>query len=248
MGKLDGKIALITGGTSGIGEGFARLFSSEGAEVIVVGRNQEKGNSVVDAIKENGGIARFLYCDVTQEKSVQDLRDEYCKYYDHLDILVNNAGVLITSPIGEIQESDWKHVFDTNTHSVMYMTQAFMELVLKCHGNILNNASIDGLQSQVRGKANYAYSASKAATIKFTQQCALNYTGKGIRVNCLCPGVTETPIFTNRDFSRFVDAIPMGRVGKVEEIARAALFLVSDDASYVSGAILTVDGGGAVLK
>lgn len=247
MGKLEGKIALITGATSGIGEGFARLFSSEGAEVVIVGRNQEKGMSVVDAIIENGGIARFLYCDVSQHKSVQDLKDSFCKYYDHLDILVNNAGILLMSPIGDIQESDWKRVFDTNTHSVMYMTQAFIELVLKCHGNILNNASIDGLQSNVRGRTNYAYAASKAATVKFTQQCALNYTGKGIRVNCLCPGAIETPIFTNRDFTRFVDAIPMGRVGQVEEIAKAALFLVSDDASYVSGAILAADGGAALL-
>lgn len=246
MGKLEGKAALITGATSGIGEGFAKLFAAEGAEVLVVGRNEEKGNSVVETIRENGGIARFLYCDVTQENSVQNLKENYCKYYDHLDILVNNAGVLITSPIGDIKESDWKKVFDTNTLSVMHMTQAFIDLVLRCHGNILNNASIDGLQSNVRGRANYAYAASKAAVIQFTQQCALNYTDKGIRVNCLCPGVTETPFFTNRDFSRFTDAIPMGRVGQVEELAKAALFMVSSDASYVSGAILTVDGGASL--
>lgn len=247
MGKLDGKIALITGATSGIGEGCARRFASEGAEVIVVGRSEEKGNSVVGAIRGNGGTARFLYCDVTQEKSVQNLKEEYCKYYDHLDILVNNAGILITNPIGEIKETDWKRVFDTNTHSVMYTTQAFIEMIIKCGGNILNNASIDGLQSCVRGRANYAYATSKAATIQFTQLCAKNYTGKGIRINCLCPGVTETPIFTNRDFTRFVDVIPMGRVGQVEEIANAALFLVSDDASYVSGTVLTVDGGASLL-
>lgn len=247
MGKLDGKIALITGGTSGIGEGFVSLFSSEGAEVVVVGRNREKGASIVDAITESGGVARFLYCDVTQEKSVWNLKKNYCRYYDHLDILVNNAGILLTSPIGEIKATDWKRVFDTNTHSVMYMTQSFIDLVLKCHGNILNNASIEGLQSRVRGRATYAYAASKTATVKFTQQCALNYTGKGIRVNCLCPGTTETPIFTNRDFSRFTDVIPMGRVGQVEEIAKAALFLVSDDASYISGAVLTVDGGAALV-
>lgn len=246
MGKLDGKVALITGATSGMGEGFAKLFASEGAEVVVVGRSEEKGRNVVNSIIKNSGTAQFLYCDVTKEESVKKLKDDFCKQYDHLDILVNNAGILITSPIGEIEESDWKKVFDTNTHSVMYMTQAFIDLILKCHGNILNNASIDGLQSNVRGRTNYAYAASKAATIQFTQQCALNYTGKGIRINCLCPGVTETPFFTNRDFSRFVDAIPMGRVGQVEEIAKTALFLVSNDASYVSGAVLTVDGGASL--
>lgn len=246
MGKLNGKIALITGATSGMGEAFAKLFAEEGAEVVVVGRNKEKGQKVVDAICENGGKSIYLYCDVTSEESVWLLKNEYEKQYDHLDILVNNAGLLITSPIGEIKVDEWKKVFDTNTHSVMYMTQVFIDLIVKCHGNILNNASIDGLQSNTRGRASYAYSASKAAAIQFTELCALNYTPKGIRVNCLCPGVTETPFFTNRDFSRFIDAIPMGRVGQVEEIAKAALFLVSDDASYVSGAVLTVDGAASL--
>ena len=111
----------------------------------------------------------------------------------------------------------------------------------------MNNASIDGMQQLYRGRANYAYAASKAAVIKFTEQLALNYTSKGIRINCLCPGVTETSLFTNRDFSRFNSAIPMGRVAQPAEIARAALFLVSDDASYVSGAVLTVDGGASLL-
>lgn len=246
MGKLNGKIALITGATSGMGEAFAKLFAKEGAEVVVIGRNKEKGQKVVDSICENGGKSIYLYCDVASEESVQLLKQEYEKRYDHLDILVNNAGILITSPIGEIKAEEWKKVFDTNTHSVMYVTQAFIDLIVKCHGNILNNASIDGLQSNTRGRASYAYGASKAATIQFTELCALNYTPKGIRVNCLCPGVTETPFFINRDFSRFLDAIPMGRVGQVEEIAKAALFLVSEDASYVSGAILTVDGAASL--
>ena len=244
MGKLDGKIALVTGATSGMGEAFAKLFALEGAEVVVVGRSEEKGKKIVQYIHDNNGKARYLYCDVSDNQEVLRLKAEYEKYYDHLDILVNNAGILITSPIGEIKAEDWKKVFDTNTHSVMYMTQAFIDLIEKCKGNILNNTSIDGLQSNTRGRASYAYGASKAAAIQFTELCALNYTPRGIRVNCLCPGVTETPFFTNRDFSRFIDAIPMGRVGQVEEIA--ALFLVSDDASYVSGAVLTVDGAASL--
>jgi NAD(P)-dependent dehydrogenase (short-subunit alcohol dehydrogenase family) len=246
MGKLDGKVALITGGTSGMGEAFAKLFAKEGAEVVVVGRSEEKGDKVVVNITNEGGKAQFMYCDVTSSESVNELKKNYMKQYNHLDILLNNAGVLITSPIGEIKEEDWECVFNTNTHSVMRMTQAFIDLVIKCHGNILNNTSIDGLQSNTRGRANLAYCASKSAAIKFTQQCALIYTPQGIRVNCLCPGVTETPFFTNRDFSRFVDAIPMGRVGQPDEIAKAALFLVSDDASYVSGAVLTVDGAASL--
>lgn len=247
MKKLEGKIALITGATSGIGEAFARLFAQEGAEVVLVGRNQEEGNRIVTEIKNSGGRAAFYYCDVTEKKSVEKLRDLIDNNYPDLNILVNNAGILLTAPLEEIQEDDWLKVFDCNTHAIMRVTQAFIKIIERNKGNILNNTSIDGLQSLTRGRANYAYCASKAAAIKFTQQLAINYTPKGIRVNCLCPGVTETPLFTNRDFSRFNDAIPMGRVGQPEEIAKAALFLVSDDASYISGAVLTVDGGASLM-
>lgn len=246
MGRLEGKIAMITGATSGMGEAFAILFASEGAEVIVVGRDEERGNDVVSRIRDSGGKAQFLQCDVTDEEQVRRLKERYMSYSDKLDILVNNAGILITEPVEEIQEENWKKVFDSNTNSVMYMTKHFINLVINAKGNILNNASIDGCQSCVRGRASYAYAASKAATIQFTQTCALNYSDR-IRVNCLCPGVTRTPFFTNRDFSRFDGTIPLGRVGEPEEIAKAALFLVSDDASYVSGAVLKVDGAASLL-
>lgn len=247
MGKLDGKIALITGGTSGIGEACAKLFAAEGASVMVVGRSKEKGEKVVSGICSAGGEAIFLYCDVTEEASVLELRHNFLKQYDHLDILVNNAGIFLSGTLEEMDEKIWVDSFNINTHSVMRVTKVFMELILASGGNILNNASIDGMQQLYRGRANYAYAASKAAVIKFTEQLALNYTSKGIRINCLCPGVTETSLFTNRDFSRFNSAIPMGRVAQPAEIARAALFLVSDDASYVSGAVLTVDGGASLL-
>lgn len=245
MGKLDGKLALITGATSGMGKAFAELFAKEGAEIIIVGRNSERGEKCCTNILTNGGKARFIKCDVTIEKEVIKLKEEFLKHYNKLDILLNNAGLLITEYVEEIQEENWKKVFDSNTNSVMYMTKHFIEFVLAAHGNILNNASIDGLQSCVRGRACYAYAASKAATIQFTQTCALNYSDR-IRVNALCPGVTKTPFFTNQDFSRFIGAIPMGRVAEPEEIAKAALFLVSDDASYVSGAILKVDGAASL--
>lgn len=245
MGKLDGKIALITGATSGMGEAFSKLFAAEGAEVVLVGRNAEHGEKVCDEIVNDGGRACFMQCDVSREENVQDLRRRFGERYDRLDILVNNAGLLITSPLEEINADDWHKIYAINTDAVMYMTKAFIGLVIESHGNILNNASIDGLQSNIRGRATYLYATSKAATIQFTKLCALNYSDR-IRVNCLCPGVTETPFFTNRDFSRFNAAIPMGRVAQPMEIAKAALFLVSDDASYVSGAVLTVDGAASL--
>lgn len=247
MGKLDDKIALITGGTSGIGEATSRLFAKEGAEVIVVGRNKERGNRIVSSIKTDGGKAHFLECDVNRKESVNTLKSEFVKYYNRLDILVNNAGIMLTSKLEEIDEADWMGVFNTNMHSTMRVTKCFMDLILIAKGTILNNASNAGLAYWNKGKSNYAYAASKAAVIKFTKQLALNYTPYGVRVNCLCPGVTETPLFTNRDFSRFNSSIPLGRVAQTDEIAKAALFLVSEDASYISGAVLPVDGAASLM-
>lgn len=245
MGKLEGKIAIITGGTSGIGEASAKIFSDEGATVIIVGRNQQKG---IEALKRIGKTDKvfFLQCDVTDEISVKQLKKNVLSQFGKIDILFNNAGILITSSLSDISEDDWNKTFDLNVKAIMLMTKEFIDEIVNAKGNILNCASIDGLDCNIRGTKNYMYSSSKAASIHFTKYCALNYSDK-IRVNCICPGVTDTPLWTNRDFSRFNSAIPMGRVGQTEEIAKVALFLVSDDASYVTGAVVPVDGGAALM-
>lgn len=246
MGKLDGKVALITGGTSGIGEASTKLFAQEGATAIIIGRNVKKGEYVIKKIREEGGKADFFPCDITKQENVKKLKQDIIKKYDKIDILFNNAGILITNTLENINVEDWDRIFDINVKATMLMTQQFIDMIVNSKGNILNCASIDGLDCNIRGTKNYMYSSSKAATIHFTKYCALNYSDK-IRVNCLCPGVTDTPLWTNRDFSRFNSGIPMGRVGKVEEIAKVALFLVSDDASYVTGAVIPVDGGAALV-
>lgn len=246
MGKLDGKTVLITGGTSGIGKATASLFLQEGAEVIIVGRDGKKGRQVADILSDKKSSIYFYQCDVTCSNSIDKLKNYVLDTFGKLDILFNNAGVLITSELNKINESDWDYTFDVNTKSIMLMTKAFIDLIIDSHGNILNCASIDGLDCNIRGSKNYMYSSSKAASIHFTKYCALNYSNL-IRVNCICPGVTDTPIWTNRDFSRFNSSIPMGRVGKVEEVAKAALFLVSDDASYITGVVLPVDGGAELM-
>ncbi len=238
MGRLQDKVALITGATSGIGEASARLFAEEGATVILVGRNEERGK----AIAEECTNADFYACDVTDEVAIAGLKDYVEEKYGRLDILFNNAGFMLTNPVDRIETEEWNRIFDVNTNAVMYMCRAFLPMLENSRGNILNNASIAGLHSHVRGRASYMYASAKAATIQFTQHLALNYSST-VRVNCLCPGTVETNLFTNRDFSRFTDGIPMGRIAKPLEIARAALFLVSDDASFVSGCVLTVDGG-----
>lgn len=246
MNKLDKKIALITGGTSGIGEAIAKLFSEEGATVIICGRNEEKGESVLKYISKFNNDSTFIKCDISNPNLINELYNQVVEKYKRLDILVNCAGILVKEQLQDITEESWDNVLNTNLHSIVRTTQKFIDLIVESKGNILNVSSIDGLQSFTRGRANYAYGSSKAALIKFSQLLALNYA-ENIRVNCLCPGVTDTPIFTNRDFSRFIDGIPMRRIGQPTEIAKAALFLCSDDASFITGAILTCDGGGSLL-
>ena len=143
MGKLVGKIALVTGATSGIGEASARLFAEEGAEVIIVGRNKERGELIEKAILQSGNRAKFYCCDVTQKNEIDSLYERLSKDYDKIDILFNNAGILITSALENIQIEDWDKTFDTNSKSIMLMTQKFIDKIIASHGNILNCASIE---------------------------------------------------------------------------------------------------------
>lgn len=155
MDTLKNKVALITGGTSGIGEAMSRLFASEGAEVIIVGRDADRGNRIVSEITKNGNCAEFEYCDVTDSESVNELAERVIRKHNFLDILVNNAGILLTSPFDETDEDDWMKVFDVNTHGMMRVIKAFIDIIQNNKGTILNNVSIDGLQSLVRGRTNY---------------------------------------------------------------------------------------------
>lgn len=246
MDKLTGKIALITGGTSGIGKAVALLFAKHGATVVIVGRNETRGQETVEQISASGAEGFFLSADVSDRQSVNMMKQSFLNRFDRLDILVNNAGILITNPLESIGD-DWEVSFKVNTESVMRVTQAFMERIVACKGSIINIASEVGLQSMCAGRSNYAYAASKAAVIKFSSQLSLNYAPVGVRVNCLCPGIIDTPIYTNRDFTRFQGTIPLGYVGQPEDVANAALFLASDNASYITGAVLTVDGGASLM-
>lgn len=242
MNRFIGKTVLVTGATSGIGESIALNIAREGADVIVVGRNAIKGKAVEERIHEQGGKGCFLSCDTTIEEDIIRLKKNVEQEYGKLDILINNAGVFLTSVLEQTTQEDWEKTFDTNVKGYFLMTKHFISLLSNTNGVVLNNASVAGLPSFVDGKGAYMYSASKAAVIQFTKLCAKNYAGH-VRVNCICPGVVDTPIFTNRDFSRFDNKIPMGRVAKPEEIAKGALFLVSEDASYITGAVLPIDGG-----
>lgn len=241
MGKLDGKIVLITGGTSGIGEASAKLFVKEGATVLIVGRNKEKGETIETELQKYSKESVYFQGDITIETERKRLKKFVKENFRCLDVLFNNAGMLKTGSLDQLTEKEWNDVYKVNTVTPVFMCQSFMEMLIESHGVILNNASIDGLHSTVRGKS-YMYASSKSALIQFTQLLALNYANN-VRINCICPGTTKTNLFTNQDYSRFIPNIPMGRVADSEEIAKVALFLISDDAAYITGANIVVDGG-----
>lgn len=184
----------------------------------------------------------FFKCDVTNQNDIDRLKEFVEEEFGKIDILFNNAGTLRTGALEEIKEDDWDYVYEANTKSVLRMCRAFMPMLQNTHGVILNNASINGLHTYIKGKRSYMYATSKAATIQLTRYLAKNYA-PDVRVNCLCPGMTVTNLFTNRDFSRFADVNLLGRMAQPEEIAKVALFLCSEDSSFVTGSIIVADGG-----
>ena len=243
MGKLDGKLAIITGATSGIGAATARMFAKEGAKVILLGRNTERGNKIVQVIQEEAGDAEFYVCDVSSEESVENVYQQILKKWNHVDILFNNAGILLTSTLENITDDDWHKSFATNVDGAMHMVRRFHSIM---HGGVvINDSSTSGMESYTTGRSQYMYASSKAALIKFTKLCALNLA-PDIRVNCICPGIIDTEIYTNRDYSRFEGMIPMNRVGSPQEVAKVVTFLASDEASYITGAVIPIDGGSSL--
>lgn len=244
MNSLESKIALITGATSGIGEATAKRFAEAGATVICTGRNKERGESVIHKIQESGGIASFFEMDIRDDDSIISVARIVEDKYGSLDIIFNNAGVFpLLPPLEGLTRKDVESVMNTNVSGLLMVLKYFMPL-LKEGGTVLNNASIAGMHSHTGGSS-YAYSSSKSGVIKITQMLAKKYGAK-IRFNAICPGVIRTPMFVHFDEERYSASIPMGRVGEPEEVAKVANFLVSDDAGYINGAVLTIDGGQSV--
>lgn len=240
MNDLTGKIALITGATSGIGAASAIRFGKAGAKVICTGRNVARGNDVVRAIKSTGGFAVFHEMDITQDSSIEKVANQIKSEFGKLDILFNNAGVFpMPTPIEAMTREDFEPVMNSNVVGTVMSLKYFLPLIDK--GVVLNCSSMSGLDSYVNGQ-NYAYDASKAAIIKISKLMAKRFGAK-IRFNVICPGVIRTPIWLNFNEERHVVNIPVGRVGEPEDIASVANFLASDDAGFINGAVITVDGG-----
>lgn len=241
--NLLNKIALVTGATSGIGEACAINFAKNGVRVIITGRNTEKGKALANDINEKGqGSAEFCFMDISDRDSIIEAKKIILGKYENIDILVNNAGIYQEfMRFEDFEEEVWEGVFKTNNNGTFYVTKTFFDSILNKQGIVINVASVAGMQMAGSGQR-YAYAASKAAMIQFTRCLAKAYADK-IRVNCVCPGVIDTPIYGVGDKERLVGKIPAKRLGSPDEVAKVVVFLASDDASYVNGAIIAVDGG-----
>ena len=251
-GRLENKVAIITGAGSGMGASMAKLFAKEGAKIVAADLNEERLQEVVNDIADNGGDAKPIKVDVSNEGNIKEMFEFAQKEYSKIDIVVNNAGIMDNmAAAGDVTDDMWKKVFAVNTDSVMYSTrEAIHAFLLQKSGTILNIASVGGTNG---GRAGAAYTASKHAVVGLTKNTAYMYEPDGIRVNAIAPGGIKTNI---AESMKGVDKHGMKRQmvgmglspepGSAEEIANAALFLVSDEASYVNGVVMPVDGGWTV--
>jgi NAD(P)-dependent dehydrogenase (short-subunit alcohol dehydrogenase family) len=249
-GQLTGKVALVTGGASGIGRATALAFAREGAKLMIADINEDGGQQTVHMITENGGDATFVLTDVTQATAVEAMISTTVATYGRLDCAFNNAGTEGTTMVSTVdyQEEDWNRVLRINLTGVwLCMKYELTHMLTQGGGAIVNTASVAGLVG-ARG-AGSAYAASKHGVVGLTKTAALEYARQGIRVNCVCPGVIRTPMMArmltrNPELEhRYIAAEPVGRLGTPEEIAEAVVWLCSDAASFVTGHTMTVDGG-----
>lgn len=242
MGKLDGKVAVVTGATSGIGQGIVEVFLEEGAKVVFCGRRAEKGQAFEEELKAKGFDATFIQADMTVDSEVGLLFDKAAEKYEKVDIWVNNAGIMRMAPIAYADVAgDWDAVMNINLRSY-YIAIKYAASKLADGGAIVNLASIGGL----RGAPNLAsYGASKAAVISLTKTAAVELAERGIRVNAILPGTIFSEIMPrDAEFTQFaLQGIPLGRGGEPREIGTVAAFLASSEASFVTGEGITVDGG-----
>jgi NAD(P)-dependent dehydrogenase (short-subunit alcohol dehydrogenase family) len=244
MGKfrLDGKTALITGGASGIGEATCRAFSEAGAAVIIADMDLERGKALASQLPGASAVA----CNITDVHQV----GHAMKGLNRLDILVNNAGIGFVGSIEETEPADFERLFKVNVTGTYLVTRAAMPLLLASKGSIINIGSVAGL---VGVKRRFAYCATKGAVVAMTKQLAVEYPTQ-LRVNCVCPGTVDTPFvedYLEKFHKHEKDKVrgelnqrqPIGRLGRPEEIASLALYLASDEAGFVTGSAVTIDGG-----
>ena len=240
--SLDGRIALVTGGASGIGEATCRIFAGAGARVYIADIDRGRAERLASELPSS----RALICDVTDERAVKEM----FAGIPQLDILVNNAGIGLVGGIEETDLADYERLFRVNVQSIFLVTRAAMKLLLASHGVIVNIGSAAGL---IGVKRRFAYCATKGAVIAMTRQLAVDYPTQ-LRVNCICPGTVDTPFveaYLEKYHKHEKEKVraelnqrqPVGRLGRPEEIAWMALYLASPEAEFITGAVLPIDGG-----
>lgn len=246
--KLSGKVALITGGSRGIGKAIAKLFVEEGADVVITSKNEKKLNKTSKEI----GTSFFVCGDIRKENDVKNVVNKTIKKFGKIDILVNNAGILPEmKPLHKISEKEWNEVINVNLTGQFRFTKAVIPFMKIKGGSIINISSDAGLKTFENFYAD-AYSVSKAALIHLTKNLALEYAKNNIRVNCICAAVVDTDMtrlfWLNTKEKRKIASAehPLGRIGTGEDIAKAVLYFASDDSSWTTGSILVVDGGVSV--
>lgn len=248
--RLAGKVAIITGAGAGIGRATALLFAKEGAKVVVADCNPQMGTETVSLIKQEGGEAIFVQVDVCKAADAERVARTTVETYGKLDILVNNAGIYVQGSVVEMREEAWDRILDVNLKGVFLCSKYCIPEMIKGGGgsvvNIGSEAGIVGIQNQV------AYNVSKSGVIALTKSTALDFAAHNVRVNCLCPGRTLTPLVEKviaeaEDPASARRALeedrPLNRMGRPEEIAAGVLYLASDESPYATGSILSIDGG-----
>jgi NAD(P)-dependent dehydrogenase (short-subunit alcohol dehydrogenase family) len=248
--RLRDKVAIITGGASGIGRASCILFAREGATVVVSDIADKSGEDVLTLIKENGGKGIYVHCDVTREGEAKNLIERALENYGRIDVLYNNAGIGMAKLLPEMTEQEWDRIFDINVKGAFFCSKyAIPQMKKQGGGTIINTASNWGLIAYPHWPA---YCATKGAMVMLTKALAIDHAPDNIRVNCVCPGNTDTPLEGKGNFDEatgrwgnFDEAIKktMGRIARPEEIAYLALFLASDESSFVTGAAMVIDNG-----
>lgn len=243
-GRLEGKVAIISGGASGIGAGHVRVFAAEGAQVVCADLNEKLGREVVESVNSNGGKAIFLPLDVSDSSSWKQVVDQTVKQFGKLTTLVNNAGIFHPGGVVAETEEGWQKMIAVNQTGVLLGMKAAVGEIKKAGGGaIVNISSLFGLIGSPNA---IAYHATKGAVRLMTKGAALEFVNDGIRVNSIHPGQIDTPILadiTPEQDKAIKAAIPMGKLGRPEDIAYASLFLCSEESAYITGVELPVDGG-----
>ncbi len=248
-GRLEDKVAIITGGATGMGRAAALLFAGEGAKVTVADRNGPEGRNTVAMVAEAGGEALFVETDVSKAEQVSNMVDQTLERFGKLDVLVNNAGILIrTPPLAEVSELVWNLTLDTNIRGVFLCTKYAIPHMVGRGGSIVNVSSGAGIHPTTHA---VPYGVSKAGVIQLTLTTSSQYAPDGVRCNVIVPGPIDTPqargsTGSAEEFALIPSRVALGRAGTPRDIANLMLFLASDESSFISGAAIQIHGGGQV--